>query len=179
MGVFDKFDKKDIERAEGFSKTPNMDQPGKGLVRIRRHSIGTSQRNKNRIKFVCEYEIEEAADTWTKHRNGAQRSYVTMIDPAEDDKAKSKLGAIKVHLEAVSGVDQSEIDQDFLNDLEAHPFKYEGTLVWLEVCDQIKLKSGNDFTPQNWYPYEEEDDEAESAGDQTSTGEKTSGASPF
>lgn len=165
MGVFDKYKDEDVKNAEGFGKTPNMSDPGQYLCRIRRHVIGQSRANENKIRFVAEYEIEET--TSSKHPEGARRAYIVMLDPGDKKKSASKLGAIKAHLEAVSRTPQSEIDKAFLDDLEAHPFRFEGTLVRLEVSETIKLQGGNDFTPQNWYPYgEDEDEESESAEDQ-------------
>lgn len=163
MGVFDKYSDSAVKEAEGFGKTPNMNEPGQYLCRIRRHVIGQSRANENKIRFVAEYEIEET--TSAKHPVGARRAYIVMLDPGDKKKSASKLGAIKAHLEAVSGISQSEIDKASLDALEADPFQFEGTLVRLEVSETIKLQGGNDFTPQNWYPYKE-DEESESAEDQ-------------
>jgi len=156
MGVFDKYKAEDVKNAEGFGKTPNMNEPGKFLCRIIRHVIGTSKANENQIKFVAEYEIEESDSE--KHPKGARRAYVIKLDPGDKKKSASKLGALKAHLEAVTGVPQSGIDGPFLDAIENDPYKFAGRRVWLEVTETIKLSGGNDFTPQNWYAYEEGDD---------------------
>ena len=156
MGVFDKFSENQLQEAEGFGRTPNMDVPGRYEVRILRHQIGTSRVNANKIKFVCDYEILKGGNK--KHPNGSHRAYVVMLDPGDKAKTSSKLGAIKLHLSAITGIPQSEIDKKFLDKLEARPLLLEGKKVVLEIGEQIKLKDGNPFTPQNWYPLTEVED---------------------
>jgi len=162
MGIFsEKFDAKDIREAEGFSRTPNMNTPGWYVVRILKHTIAKSQKNKNEIKFVCDYEILETADPKV-HPVQCRRAYVVTINPNDTAKAKSKLAAVKLHISQVAGVDQSEVDGPYLDKLENSPMMFEGTIMKLEVLPQIDLdtkgavtsSTNRIFTPQNWYSFE-------------------------
>jgi len=163
VGTFDSYSDKMIRDAEGFGNAPYFDTPGRYTLRIVRHVLGTSKKSKDSTvkvsKFVIEFEVVEGGTE--KHPEGSRRSRVSKMSPA-DENVSTKIGAMKAHFEAVSGTPQSEIDKEFLEAVENDPLKYEGILVRAEVLEKIKTKAGGDFTPMNWYPYDEEESEQSS-----------------
>lgn len=154
MGIFDVFGE-DWDKAQVFGRTPFMNEPGQYKVRIDRHVWRTSQRDKTKVVFVVEFTVLESSRP-DMHPVGCHRNNVVTIRLGEADKNSAKFGGIKAHFAAVAGCEPEEVDSEFMRKVTNNPTMFEGRIVHLEVMPQIKTRSGQDFTPRNWYPVKQE-----------------------
>lgn len=146
--MWDDVEERDFDKAEGYAQTPYMTEVGKYLVRIVKHTSGPSQRNRNMLKFVPEFEILQTAHGL--HPVGSQRSDINKFDKNDSEKFQSALGRIKMHLSAVLGVSQKDVKLSHLQAIESDPLKYEGVLMWLDILPAVKTKSDKMINPKQW-----------------------------
>ncbi len=138
MSIWDKVDKDDFDEAEGFVKSPYLNEEGRYLIRIVCHKTGPSHTNKHKIKFIPEFEIVQTAHA--THPVGSRRSDVMTIDTGDAETAQTILGKVKAHMGAVMNLPQLKVKLSILKELEQSPFKYEGTLLFVDVLPPFLSK---------------------------------------